>query len=44
MLEKKFCLLYLEHLKFLIVKGGWIVTKIYSHFTFKQDRSKKDFI
>ena len=27
MRRKKFCPLYLEYLKFLIVRGGWIVTK-----------------
>ena len=41
---KKFCPFYLEHLKFLIVRAGCIDTKIYSHFTFEQERFKINFI
>ena len=44
MFPKKFILLYLEDLRFLIKRAGWIVTKIYSHFTFEQDAIKKDFV
>ena len=36
--------LYLEHLKFLVKSASWTVTKMHSHFTFEQERLKKDFI
>ena len=36
--------MYLEHLAFVISRGGWCVTKIYSHFTFEQEAFKKNFI
>ena len=29
--------LYIEDLRFLNKRAGWIVTKLYSHFTFEQD-------
>lgn len=41
---KKFVPLYLEEMKFLIQRCGWLVTKIYSHFTFEQDMFKKEFV
>ena len=41
---KKCQLLYLEHLKILIGRAGWKVTKLYAHYTLKQERLKKDFI
>ena len=41
MFPKKFIPLYLEDLRFLIKRAGWIVTKLYSHFTFEQDCFKK---
>ena len=44
MFQKKFISLYLEDLKFLIKRAGWIVTKLYSHFTFEQDAFKKGFV
>ena len=44
MFPKKFILLYLEDLRFLIKRAGWIVTKLYSHFTFEQDCFKKEFV
>ena len=34
----------MDHLKFLISRYGWKVTKLYSHFTFQQSKFKKDFI
>ena len=34
----------IEKLKFLIQRCSWIVTKLYSHFTFEQDTFKKEFI
>ena len=36
--------LYLEDLRFLIKRARWIVTKLYSHFTFEQETFKKDFV
>ena len=44
MFPKKFIPLYLEHLRFLIKRAGWVVTKLYSHFKFEQDAFKKDFV
>ena len=44
MFSKKCIPLYIEDLRFLIKRAGWIVTKLYSHFTFEQDAFKKDFI
>ena len=35
---------YVEHLVFLIKKARWQVTKSYSHYTFEQERFKRDFI
>ena len=32
--------LYIEEFKFSIQRVGWLVTKIYSHFTFEQSRHK----
>ena len=34
----------MEELKFLIQRCGWIVTKLYSHFTFEQDTFQKEFV
>ena len=36
--------MYLEQLCFAINRAGWSVTKIYSHYTFKQECFKKNFI
>ena len=44
MFPKRFIPLYLEDLRFLIKRAGWIVTKLYSHFTFEQEAFKKDFV
>lgn len=44
MLEKRFIPLYLEHLSILRRKKGWRVTKIYSHYTFQQERFKRDYL
>ena len=41
---KNFVPLYLEDLRFLIKRCGWKVTKIYTHFTFKQLHFKRDFV
>lgn len=44
MLQKKFISLYLQHLSFLIKRTDWKASKLYSHYTFEQERFKKDFI
>ena len=44
MFPKKFIPLYFEDLRFLVKRAGWIVTKLYSHFTFEQDCFKKEFV
>ena len=36
--------LHLEHLKILIGRAGWKVTKLYVHYMFEQERFKKEFI
>ena len=33
--------MYIEDLVFCITRGGWKVTKIHSHITFKQSRFKE---
>ena len=42
--QKKCIPLYIEDLQFLIKRAGWIVTKLYSHFTFEEGRIKRDFV
>ena len=42
--KKLFINLYAEDLYFLTTRCGWKVTKIYNHYTFKQDTVKKDFV
>ena len=42
--KKIFVNLYAEDLYFLTARAGWKVTKIYNHFTFKQDTFKRDFV
>ena len=42
--KKVFVNLYAEDLYFLTTRCGWKVTKIYDHYTFKQDTFKKDFV
>ena len=42
--EKIFVLLYAEDLYFLTTRVGWKGTRIYEHYTFKQDTFKKDFV
>ena len=42
--RKIFIPLYAEDLYFLTTKMGWTVTKIYEHYTFRQDTFKKDFV
>ena len=42
--EKNFISLYTEHIHFLVIRAGWLVTIIYQHFTFEQAKFKKDFV
>ena len=35
--------LYAEHIHILVKRVGWLVTKIYQHFTFEQSKFKQDF-
>ena len=42
--EKIFIPLYAENLYFLTTRAGWKVTRIFEHYTFKQDTFKKDFV
>ena len=42
--KKIFVNLYAEDLYFLTKRAGWKVTKIYDHYTFKQDTFKRDFV
>ena len=42
--KKIFVNLYGEDLYFLTTPGGWRVTKIYEHYTYKQDTIKRDFV
>ena len=42
--EKKFKLLSVEHLSFLINGAGWKVTNLNSHYSFDQERFKRNFI
>ena len=44
MKEKIFIPLYVEHLHFLVTGVGWLVTKIYEHYTFEQAPFKKEFV
>ena len=42
--KKMFVNIYAEDLYFLTRRAGWRVTKIYDHYTFKQDTFKRDFV
>ena len=42
--SKIFTPLYAEDLQFLTTRMGWSVTKIYEHYTFKQETFKKEFV
>ena len=41
---KKFIPLYLEEIKFAVLRCGWKVTKLYKHFYLDQERFKQNFI
>ena len=44
-MDKKYLIpIYAEHLKFLIERCHWTVSKIHQHFTFRQEMFKKDFV
>ena len=42
--NKKFIPLYLEEIKFAVLRCGWKVTKLYKHYYFDQERCKRNFI
>ena len=42
--DKVFVTIYAEDLHFLTTRAGWKVTRIYDHYTFKQDTFKRDFV
>ena len=44
MFKKNFQPMYLEQIFFAVVREGWKITKLYSHYTFEQEKFKKDFI
>ena len=44
MKEKKIIPVYAEHLHFLVTRAGWLVTKIYEHYTFDQACFKNEFV
>ena len=41
---KRYIPLYLEEIKFAVLRSGWKVTKLYQHFYFDPERCKKNFI
>ena len=42
--DKKLIPLYAEHIHFFVTRAGWLITKIYQHFTFEQSKFKQDFV
>ena len=44
LLPKRCVPMYLEELKFAIVRCSWKVTKLYKHYCFEQKKFKRDFI
>ena len=42
--SKQFIPLYLEEIKFAVLRCGWKVTKLYKYYYFDQERCKKNFI
>ena len=42
--ERRFISLYGEDLHFLITRAGWLVTRIYAHYTFDQSKFKREFV
>ena len=44
-MEKKYFVpLYSKHIHFLLKRCNWLVTRIYSYYTFEQSKFKKDFV
>ena len=39
--EKQLIPLYAEHIHVLVKRAGWLVTRIYQHFTFEQSKFEK---
>ena len=44
MFKNRFQPTYLEQIFFAVVRAGWKIRKIYTHYTFEQERFKKHFI
>ena len=44
LLPKECIPLYLEEIKFAILRCGWKVSRLYKHYYFEQERFKRDFI
>ena len=44
MFKKNFQLMHCKQMFFPVVRAGWKVTKIYLHYTYEQERYKRDFI
>ena len=44
MFKKNFQLMHCEQMFCPVVRAGWKVTKIYLHYTYEQERYKRDFI
>ena len=42
--EKEIIPLYVEHIHFPLIKGGWLVTKNYKHYMFEQACFNKEFV
>ena len=42
--NKKFIPLYLEEIKFAVLRCGWKVTKLYKYYYFDQEKCKRNFI
>ena len=42
--KKDFIPLYAKYIHFLMKRRGWLVTRIYAHFTFEQSMFKKEFM
>lgn len=42
--NKKFIVLHVEDIHFLVTRAGWLVTHIYTHYTFEQSKFKKYFV
>ena len=43
-MKKNFILLYLEHIRFLVKRAGWTLTRFYSHYSFEQECFQKKIV